>query len=148
MLTVAGEALLRFSTSNTNFVFSVIGIRSLFASVKILLSSSTVFRFSIQIASTGPSHVIQVWCLIGLLYLAQITDNTPSVHSLVVVFITPKISCPVNDFGFILTILWGVLFLVKASDKAFAIVVLPDPAGLTSINLFLTREVSYSWMIL
>jgi hypothetical protein len=36
------------------------GIRSPLANVKILLSSSTVFRFSIQIASTGPSQTIQV----------------------------------------------------------------------------------------
>jgi len=58
--TVAGDALLRFSTSNTNLTFSVIAIRSPLANVRILLSSNTVLRFSIQIASTGPSQVIQV----------------------------------------------------------------------------------------
>jgi hypothetical protein len=40
--------------------FSVIAILSPLAKVRILLSSSTVFKFSIQIASTGPSQVIQV----------------------------------------------------------------------------------------
>merc|ERR1719387_1606023 len=58
--TVAGEAFRRFSTSNTILQLSVIGIRSLFARVRILLSSRTVFRFSIQMASTGPSQTIQV----------------------------------------------------------------------------------------
>jgi len=59
--TVAGEALLRSATSNTIFTLSVIEIRSPLANVRILLSSNTVFRFSIQIASTGPSQVIHVF---------------------------------------------------------------------------------------
>jgi len=64
--TVAGDALLRFSTSKTNLQFSVIGILSPLAKVKILLSSSTVFKLSIQIVSTGPSKVIQVLNLLAL----------------------------------------------------------------------------------
>ena len=35
-------------------------MRSPFARVKVLLSSSTLFRFSIQMASTGPSNTIQI----------------------------------------------------------------------------------------
>ena len=74
--TVAGEALFKFSTSNTNLQFSVIAIRSPLANVNILLSSNTVFRFSIQIASTGPSQVSQVWCFKALLLdLDQIVEN-------------------------------------------------------------------------
>jgi hypothetical protein len=64
--TVAGEALFKFSTSKTNLQFSVIGILSPLAKVKILLSSNTVFKFSIQIASTGPSQTIQVLNLLDL----------------------------------------------------------------------------------
>jgi hypothetical protein len=57
---VAGEALFRFSTSNTNLHVSIIGILSPLASVNILLSSNTVFNDSIHIVSTGPSNVIQL----------------------------------------------------------------------------------------
>ena len=35
-------------------------MRSPFARVRVLLSSSTLFRFSIQMASTGPSNTIQI----------------------------------------------------------------------------------------
>eukprot|EP00982_Pelagococcus_subviridis_P015901 31437-Pelagococcus_subviridis.AAC.1 len=56
--TVAGDALFRFSGSNIAFIAPDICTRSPFASVRTLLSSSTVFKFSIQIASTGPSSTI------------------------------------------------------------------------------------------
>lgn len=36
------------------------GIRSPLAKVSVLLSSSTLLRFSIQMASTGPSNTIQM----------------------------------------------------------------------------------------
>jgi len=64
--TVAGEALFKSLTSKTNLQFSVIKIISPLAKVKILLSSRTVLRFSIQIASTGPSQTIHVLCLLDL----------------------------------------------------------------------------------
>jgi hypothetical protein len=38
-----------------------IGIRSPLAKVKVLLSSKTLFKFSIQMASTGPSSTIQIF---------------------------------------------------------------------------------------
>ena len=91
--TVAGEALLRFSTSKTILQFSDIGILSAFAKVRILLSSKTVFRFSIQIASTGPSQIIQEMCLFYLLlHFFQIWEKTPGIQSLVTMFIIPYIS--------------------------------------------------------
>lgn len=71
-------------TSNMALTLSVMGIRSPLARVKILLSSSTVFRSSIQIASTGPSamiHVLYAFCL--LLNLAHIAANTPAFHQAV-----------------------------------------------------------------
>ena len=53
--TVAGDALSMLWGSNTTFVFGAMVIRSPLASVSVLLSSKTEFKFSIQIASTGPS---------------------------------------------------------------------------------------------
>ena len=58
--TVAGEALSMLCTSNTILQLGAIGIRSPLANVNVLLSSSTELRFSIQIASTGPSRTIQI----------------------------------------------------------------------------------------
>ena len=58
--TVAGEALSMLCTSNTILQLGAMGIRSPLAKVKVLLSSRTELRFSIQIASTGPSRIIQM----------------------------------------------------------------------------------------
>jgi hypothetical protein len=58
--TVAGEALSILCGSNTTLQRGAIGIRSPLAKVNVLLSSSTLLRFSIQIASTGPSSTIQI----------------------------------------------------------------------------------------
>ena len=56
--TVAGEALFKFSTSNKSLARLDICILSPLARVRSLLSSNTVFKFSIHIASTGPSKMI------------------------------------------------------------------------------------------
>ena len=58
--TVAGEALSMFAGSKIILVFGFIGIRSPLANVRVLLSSNTEFKFSIQIASTGPSNTIHM----------------------------------------------------------------------------------------
>lgn len=60
LLTVAGDALSTLSGSNTNLLFWAIVIRSPLAKVRVLLSSSTEFRFSIQTASTGPSNAFYI----------------------------------------------------------------------------------------
>ena len=57
--TVAGEALSILWGSNIILQFGAIGIRSPLAKVKVLLSSRTEFKFSIQMASTGPSSTSQ-----------------------------------------------------------------------------------------
>jgi len=57
--TVAGEALSMLCTSKMILQLGAIGMRSPLASVRVLLSSSTEFRFSIQMASTGPSNSSQ-----------------------------------------------------------------------------------------
>lgn len=58
--TVAGEALSMLCGSNTTLQLGAMGIRSPFAKVRVLLSSKTELRFSIQIASTGPSRTIHM----------------------------------------------------------------------------------------
>lgn len=55
--TVAGEALSILCTSKIILQLGDMGIRSPLASVNVLLSSSTEFKFSIQMASTGPSRI-------------------------------------------------------------------------------------------
>ena len=59
--TVEGEALSMSTGSKIILQFFAIGIRSPLASVKVLLSSRTELRFSIHIASTGPSRTIQMF---------------------------------------------------------------------------------------
>ena len=58
--TVAGEALSMLWGSKMILHWGDMGIRSPLARVSVLLSSRTLFRFSIQIASTGPSNTIQM----------------------------------------------------------------------------------------
>jgi len=66
------------------------GILSPLASVRILLSSNTVLRFSIQIASTGPSQTIQVLYLLALLFdFYHKDENTPGVQSSDISDLTP-----------------------------------------------------------
>ena len=67
-------------------------ILSPLANVRILLSSNTVFKFSIQIASTGPSQVIQVLCFKArLLYFYHIVENIPGIQSSLPANLTPYI---------------------------------------------------------
>lgn len=58
--TVAGDALSMLCGSKTTLQLGAMGIRSPFANVRVRLSSKTELRFSIQIASTGPSRTIQM----------------------------------------------------------------------------------------
>ena len=55
--TVAGDATAKSSTSNIIVIHEVILIIYPLVKHNFLLSSRTVFMFSIQIASTGPSNV-------------------------------------------------------------------------------------------
>lgn len=65
--TVAGEALSMLCTSNTSLQDGDMVMRSPLAKVSVLLSSSTEFRFSIHMASTGPSNTIHM--------------NSPEIHT-------------------------------------------------------------------
>lgn len=57
--TVAGEALSIFSGSKMTLTVAAIGNLSPLARVRVLLSSNTEFKFSIQMLSTGPSNTNQ-----------------------------------------------------------------------------------------
>lgn len=59
--TVAGDALSMLCGSKATLQFGAMGMRSPLASVRVLLSSKTEFKFSIQMASTGPSKTIQMF---------------------------------------------------------------------------------------
>ena len=82
--TVAGDATNRSSTSNIIVISLLILILSPDTKHNFLLSSKTVFMFSIQIASTGPSNMTHLRSLVVLaaacLYIVLMM---PSCHSLV-----------------------------------------------------------------
>ena len=80
---VAGEAFDKSCVSNSIFIWSLIWIISLFIRHKRLLSSRTVFIFSIHCASTGPSKTIHRRWYPGFLYehILKILPSTPSENS-------------------------------------------------------------------
>mmetsp|Transcript_60189 Transcript_60189/g.148008 ORF Transcript_60189/g.148008 Transcript_60189/m.148008 type:complete len:200 (-) Transcript_60189:261-860(-) len=130
--TVAGEAFMRFSGSKTAFISGVIGMRSPLARVSSLLSSSTVLRFSIQMASTGPSSRIHDLLLRALVPLRHSTAKMPSVQSPVVGSSLPNICAAVTALGFILsTVCFSSVTLSAPASTSMAIV-LPDPVGPTT----------------
>lgn len=61
LLTVAGEAYSKLSISNTILIYLFNLIHYPLDKHNILESSNTEFKFSTQIASTGPSKVIQYY---------------------------------------------------------------------------------------
>lgn len=78
--TVAGEATARSATSNIIVIVSRNFIISPLLRHNFLLSSSTVFMFSIQTASTGPSKTYHLLSLSGALTPRRTSDGRiPSV---------------------------------------------------------------------
>ncbi|KAG5462458.1 MAG: hypothetical protein BJ554DRAFT_5040 [Olpidium bornovanus] len=67
------------------------GMRSPFARVRHLLSSSTEFRFSIHTASPGPSRTIQTNSPLFFKAFRQMEEKIPSVQSLVATSSLPNI---------------------------------------------------------
>mmetsp|Transcript_27980 Transcript_27980/g.68338 ORF Transcript_27980/g.68338 Transcript_27980/m.68338 type:complete len:200 (+) Transcript_27980:6625-7224(+) len=130
--TVAGEAFIRFSGSKTAFISGVMGMRSPLASVRSLLSSSTVLRFSIQMASTGPSSRIHDLLLRALVPLRHSTAKMPSVQSPVVGSRRPNICAAVTALGFILRIVCFSSVTERAPASTSIAIVLPDPVGPTT----------------
>eukprot|EP00659_Diplonema_papillatum_P019139 gene19138-biopygen19404 len=155
--TVAGDALLRFSGSKQTFMFSVMLSRSPLARVSSLLSSRTVFRFSIQIASTGPSQTSQTLCdffpsvfFVLTHEIRHSAEKIPSCQSPVPASSFPNICEAVIAFGFIrisLCFMPPSRSSMSHSDLStvWYIIVFPTPAGPTTINPCRTIFVSYSW---
>ncbi len=135
---------MRFSTSKTSLTVSAMGKRSPLGRVRILLSSSTVFKLSIHSVSTGPSQTIQYFLFYFYLelYISHSLEKTPGVHSSVTDFF-PYIYVSVIALGFIIT--WKHLYLSNSSEASIStalIVDLPTPDLPTSMNPCLTRTVS------
>mmetsp|Transcript_17846 Transcript_17846/g.51940 ORF Transcript_17846/g.51940 Transcript_17846/m.51940 type:complete len:256 (-) Transcript_17846:49-816(-) len=156
--TVAGEALRRSSTSKLSVTFGLsIGMRSLFARVRILLSSMTVLRFSIQMASTGPSSTIQVKYFLSLFALRQSCAKMPSVHSLAMTSSAPNICGDVMALGFMRASRCGwptiggrsrlAVQLPRALCRVSVMRVLPTPDGPTDMTEWRTSAISYTWTI-
>eukprot|EP00835_Amoeboradix_gromovi_P001563 NODE_73_length_23464_cov_0.600171.p8 type:complete len:139 gc:universal NODE_73_length_23464_cov_0.600171:16478-16894(+) len=91
LLTVAGLAFLKESTSNTSLAPGDMISLSPFANVSVLLSSRTLFKFSIHTASTGPSNIIQIFSPFLFKVLRHIALNIPSVQSFVLESNLPNI---------------------------------------------------------
>lgn len=88
--TVAGVANLKSLISKIIRMCGFSTIRSLEASVKILLSSMTEFIDSIQLASKSPSKMIHLGLVSGTYdKLLMVFERRPSFHSLVARSTTP-----------------------------------------------------------
>mmetsp|Transcript_25452 Transcript_25452/g.58911 ORF Transcript_25452/g.58911 Transcript_25452/m.58911 type:complete len:218 (-) Transcript_25452:3345-3998(-) len=151
--TVAGEALRRSSTSKPSVTFGrSIGMRSLLASVRMRLSSITVLRFSIQIASTGPSSMSQVKFLRSLLALRHSCAKMPSVHSLAITSRQPNICGAVIALGFMRSSrcgwptiggrFWSALTSISDLWSVSTMRDLPTPDGPTCMMEWRTRHIS------
>ena len=123
-----------------------------------LLSSSTVFMFSIHSASTGPSNVTQFLLSVSSLTLSRTSVGTrPSVHSCVAWLTSPYSSPIVMLFGFSLCILTHSYFGLSSPSRLSCVrpfwspcrhIVLPVRVSPTTITPWRTSIVSKSWMIL
>mmetsp|Transcript_2367 Transcript_2367/g.7841 ORF Transcript_2367/g.7841 Transcript_2367/m.7841 type:complete len:207 (-) Transcript_2367:5150-5770(-) len=144
--TVAGEATARSCTSNNMCILALSLMRSPLARQSVMLSSSTVFMFSIQSASTGPSktiHWYSSFCVVSVTALRIMVEAMPSVHSCVSELTSPYSSPIVMHFGLKTYVLtgWKAASPVPrpcSSDMAEASVlmqaVLPPPVGPTVIT--------------
>eukprot|EP00976_Prorocentrum_cordatum_P079734 1183682-Prorocentrum_minimum.AAC.2 len=80
--TVAGEATARSATSKIMFMRPCMAMISPLLRHSFLLSSSTVFMFSIQMASTGPSNITHLRSgVVSRQALRNKHASMPSVHS-------------------------------------------------------------------
>ena len=81
-LTVAGEATARSWTSKIMFMVDDIWMISPLMRQSFLLSSRTVFMFSIQMASTGPSNMTHFRSgVVSTAHSRKTLARTPSCHS-------------------------------------------------------------------
>ncbi len=90
--TVAGEALSTFCGSKMSLQLTIMGNLSPLAKVRVLLSSSTELRFSIQSGSTGPSKTSQICSpFLSLRDFLHKAEKIPSVQSFVATSRRPNI---------------------------------------------------------
>ncbi|KAK2185975.1 hypothetical protein NP493_215g01007 [Ridgeia piscesae] len=128
--TVAGEALSTLWGSKMTLQFGDIGIRSPLAKVKVLLSSSTELRFSIQMASTGPSSTSQMCSpFLARSVRRHKVEKMPSVQSLVATSSRPNICGAVMALGFILISRCGSPQSPMAFIRVWMQHVFPVPLG-------------------
>ncbi len=105
------------------------GILSLLASVRILLSSMTLFIDSIQLASKSPSNKIHFGLLSGSSdKLLKVFDKRPSFHYLEGK-LYPYRSLVDTVFGLISVIVIFLPLLSVARPNTFQVHVLPAPGG-------------------
>mmetsp|Transcript_66780 Transcript_66780/g.204398 ORF Transcript_66780/g.204398 Transcript_66780/m.204398 type:complete len:313 (-) Transcript_66780:505-1443(-) len=155
-LTVAGDATAKSLTSNITVMLGGSLMRSPLARHNILLSSNTVFMFSIQMASTGPSRTTH-WRLPSPYALAASRTamaSTPSVHSCVLRSDSPY-NCPcVILFGFMTYCVTGMKVSPpsakrdKVSARTFLTFVLPHGGMPTVMRPWRTMTVSHNWITL
>ena len=155
-LTVAGEATARSFTSNIIVIVEGNLIRSPLLRQSVLLSSSTVFIDSIQIASTGPSQQIHFFALSPAATALQasrtMVEIIPSVHSFVNKFTSPYSSPMVIDFGLSVNLstfsnppsALSSFIWVKVCPRIVETVVFPTAVTPTSITPWRTTIVSCS----
>jgi hypothetical protein len=125
-------------------------IVSPFAKHNFLLSSSTVFIFSIQRASTGPSKITHFLEYSSpSIHSRKITAVIPSCHSLVASSTSPYNNFGVMDFGLIGKNFIGPVYSIfsRLFPRVSIIVVFPETVPPTTIRPCLTLIVSKSWMI-
>ena len=143
--TVAGLALSRFSGSKMSLTVGGRLSLSPLASVRILESSRTELRFSIQFGSTGPSRTIQKFSpALPFMVLLHRAEKIPSVQSFVDTSSLPNIWPSLMDFGFILNSLCCLPVIVRALIRIPMHSVLPTPLGPRTMMPCLTSWVSYS----
>ena len=128
-------------------------MRSPLGKHSVQLSSSTVFMFSIQIASTGPSNTTHFLSgVVSATALRMSVLPSPSVHSLVIRLYSPYSSPILMHLGLntYVWITWKFSFswpfrrsFVSADCSIRYTVVLPPPVGPTSIAPKRTLNVSY-----
>lgn len=114
-----------------------------------LLSSSTVFMFSIQTASTGPSNVIHLlWPSYSDMHLRMSRGSTPSDHDLDIGSRRPYRESVVIDLGFsrIISVLLKSFYtwVDRILARTLAATVFPDRVWPTSITPCLTLMIAHS----
>jgi hypothetical protein len=147
---VAGDAARRSIGSKMRFMKRFIAMISPLFKHSFLLSSSTVFMFSIQTASTGPSSISHFRVDYSeRAKCRNLTASTPSDHSFETSSYEPYSCLRLIDFGFITLVSTAYYCMdcslaqrVSALASMLRAVVLPLKGRPTTISPCLTRIIS------